>query len=221
MIRDRIPSLITVALLFILVLGTWWSAHYTMSTIEIDPPRKLTDDPDAWAYGFIMLRTNPQGQAINRLEGDYFEHYPIDDSYFMRVVQATGIQPDQPMTIGRSDEALMDEDGARITMVGNAHIHRVPTAERAALDIYSEVLVLRPDDDTVHTDEPAHVVDGRSTMDGIGMHYDNNSRELQVFSASNVKFSAQDRQERRERRAQQTQQQPSQQQDNNHDAQQP
>src|SRR5690625_1349269 len=78
MIRDRIPSLITVALLFILVLGTWWSAHYTMSTIEIDPPRKLTDDPDAWAYGFIMLRTNPQGQAINRLEGDYFEHYPID-----------------------------------------------------------------------------------------------------------------------------------------------
>jgi|SRR5690625_145452 len=195
--RDKIPSLTTVLLLVVLVLGTWWSAHYTMSTIEIDPPRKLTDDPDAWAHDFIMLRTNPSGHAVNRLEGDYMEHYPVDDSYFVQQATAISITPEKPITVGRSKEAIMDEDGARITMIGDAHVHRVPTAERKALDIYSEVLVLRPDDDTVHTDEPAHVVDGRSTMDGIGMHYSNDTRELRVFSASNVKLSGQDRQERR------------------------
>jgi len=195
--RDRLPTLVTIALLIILVAGTWWSAHYTMSTIDIDPPRRLTADPDAWAYDFIMVRTDEQGDAINRLEGDYMEHYPDDDSYFVRSAVATGLRADRPITIGRSNEALMDEDGARITMSGDAHVHRVPTPERAALDIYSEVLILRPDDDTVHTDEPAHVVDGRSTMDGIGMHYSNATRALQVFSASNVKLSGQDRQERR------------------------
>src|SRR5690625_4869789 len=134
--RDRLPSLITVALLITLVVGTWWSAHYTMSTIEIDPPRKLTHEPDAWAHDFIMLRTNPTGEATNRLEGDYFEHYPDDDSYFIVEAVATGIRPERPVTIGRSDEAVMDEDGARITMQGNAHVHRVPTEDRAALDIY-------------------------------------------------------------------------------------
>lgn len=195
--RDRLPTIVSIALLIILVIGTWWSAHYTMSTIEIDPPRRLTAEPDAWAYEFIMIRTDDTGQATSRLEGDYLEHYPDDDSYFIQTATATSLRPDRPMTIGRADEALMDEDGARITMSGDAHVHRVPTEERAALDIYSEVLILRPDDDTVHTDEPAHVVDGRSTMDGIGMHYANTTRELQVFSASNVKLSGQDRQERR------------------------
>ncbi|HLS17110.1 MAG TPA: LPS export ABC transporter periplasmic protein LptC [Paenalcaligenes sp.] len=200
--RDRLPSLITVALLITLVAGTWWSAHYTMSTIEIDPPRKLTHEPDAWADDFIMLRTDSDGAAINRLEGDYFEHYPDDDSYFIVEAVATGIRPDRPITIGRSDEAVMDDDGARITMQGNAHVHRVPTQDRAALDIYSDVLVIFPDDDVVETDEPAHIVDGRSTLDGIGMHYANATRQLQVFSASNVKLSGQDRQERRTQKQQ-------------------
>lgn len=195
--RDRLPTLVTIGLLIVLVMGTWWSAHYTMSTIEIDPPRRVTADPDAWAHDFIMVRTDEHGHAVSRLEGDYLEHYPDDDSYFIEEATATGIRPERPITIGSSNEALMDEDGARITMTGDAHVHRVPTEDRAALDIYSEVLIIRPDDDTVHTDEPAHVVDGRSTMDGIGMHYANATRELRVFSASNVKLSGQDRQERR------------------------
>ncbi len=203
--RDRLPSLITIILLIILVIGTWWSAHYTMSTIEIDPPRKLTHEPDAWAHDFVMVRTNPAGEAINRLEGDYFEHYPDDDSYYIVQAIATGIRPDRPVTIGSSDEATMDQDGTRITMQGNAHVHRVPSQDRAALDIYSEVLVIYPDEDVVETDQPAHIIDGRSTMDGIGMHYANDTRQLQVFSASNVKISGQDRQERRTQEQQDSQ----------------
>lgn len=203
--RDRLPSLITIILLIILVIGTWWSAHYTMSTIEIDPPRKLTHEPDAWAHDFVMVRTNPAGEAINRLEGDYLEHYPDDDSYYIVQAIATGIRPDRPVTIGSSDEATMDQDGTRITMQGNAHVHRVPSQDRAALDIYSEVLVIYPDEDVVETDQPAHIIDGRSTMDGIGMHYANDTRQLRVFSASNVKISGQDRQERRTQEQQDSQ----------------
>src|SRR5690625_1250628 len=165
--RDKIPTLTTILLLITLVLGTWWSAHYTMSTIEIDPPRRLTHEPDSWSYDFTMLRTDEHGNAINRLDGDYLEHYPDDDSYFIREAVATGLRADRPLTTGRSDEALMDQDGDRITMTGDAHVHRVPTPERAALDIYSDVLVLLPQEDIVHTDQPALVIDGRSTMEGI------------------------------------------------------
>src|SRR5690625_2786053 len=171
--RDRLPSLITVALLITLVAGTWWSAHYTMSTIEIDPPRKLTHEPDAWADDFIMLRTDSDGAAINRLEGDYFEHYPDDDSYFIVEAVATGIRPDRPITIGRSDEAVMDDDGARITMQGNAHVNRVPTQDRAALDIYSDVLVIFPFDDVVDTDVHVHLVESHYTIDRDIMYYVN------------------------------------------------
>src|SRR5690625_2029067 len=101
--RDRLPSFITIALLITLVIGTCWSAHYTMTCTATDTPRNLTPDTDAWADDFIMLHTNPEGEAINRLEVDYFEHYPDDDSYFIVQAVATGIRADRPITIDSSD----------------------------------------------------------------------------------------------------------------------
>jgi lipopolysaccharide export system protein LptC len=90
----------------------------------------------------------------------------------------------------------MDQDGSRITLIGDAHAQRLPDAERKPLDVRSEVLVILPDEDVVHTEEPALVVNGNSTMRGKGMRYNNTTRQLEVFSASDVKISGQDRQDR-------------------------
>lgn len=192
--KERVPAFIAVALLLSLVLGTWWAADYAQRSIPIDPPRRVTHEPDSWARDFVMVRTDETGVAINRLEGDYMQHYPDDDSYEITKVKATGQQPGSPITIGTSDTAIMDQNGARVVMTGNAHVHRLPDPiqDRPALDVTSEQLTLMPDDNLVFTDLPALVVNGKSTMNGKGMRYDNNTRQLQVFSASDVKISGQD-----------------------------
>jgi lipopolysaccharide export system protein LptC len=100
-----------------------------------------------------------------------------------------GQQPNSPVTIGTSDVAIMDQDGARVVMKGNAHVHRMPDAENPPLDVTSEQLTLLPDDNIVETNLPALVVRGNSTMNGKGMRYDNNTRQLQVYSATDVKIS--------------------------------
>ena len=195
--RERVPALIALLLLVTLVIGTWWAAEFAQRAIEIDPPRRVTHEPDSWASHFIMVRTNPEGVANNRLEGDTMMHYPDDDSYEVTNAKAVGLQPGSPITIGTSNIAIMDQDGARITMKGNAHVHRQPAPDRSALDVTSEQLTLLPDEDIVMTDQPALVVNGRSTMNGKGMRYDNNTQKLQVFSATDVKISGQDSMERR------------------------
>jgi lipopolysaccharide export system protein LptC len=86
----------------------------------------------------------------------------------------------------------MDQDGARVIMNGNAHLHRLPGPDQKSLDVKSQQLTLLPDKDVVFTNLPAVVVNGNSTMNGKGMHYDNKTRNLQVFSASDVKISGQD-----------------------------
>ena len=141
-----------------------------------------------------MIRTDPAGIAINRLEGIYMKHFPDNDSYEITKAKAIGQQPNSPITIGTSDTAVMDQNGERIVMTGNAHVHRMPGEGRAAMDVTSEVLTIRPDDNILFTDLPALVVNGNSTMNGKGMHYDNNTRQLQVFSATDVKISGQDSQ---------------------------
>lgn len=195
--RERIPTIVAMLLLMVLVIGTWWAADYTQRAVEVDPVRRITHEPDSWAQNFTLVRSNEEGVAINRLEGKHMLHYPDDDSYNITVARAVGNRANSPITIATSDTAIMDQDGARITMQGNAHVHRLPDAERKALDVSSDTLIILPDEDVVYTDIPAVVVNGNSTMRGTGMRYDNNTRQLEVYSASDVKISGQDRQERR------------------------
>lgn len=190
--RERGPALIALILLATLVVGTWWAADYARRSIPVDPPSRITHEPDSWAHDFVMIRTDPKGMAVNRLEGTTMRHYPDDDSYEVDDVRATGQQPDTPITIGTADLATMDANGTRIVMDGNAHVHRFADKDRAALDVTSEQLIMYPDDDVVETDLPARVINGQHVMHGTGMRYDNKTAQLQVFSATDVKISGQD-----------------------------
>jgi len=195
--KERLPALTALALLVSLVALTWWAADYAQRAVPIDPPARLTHEPDAWSQNIVMLRTDPKGLPINRLEGDYMEHYPDDDSYEVTQPRATGLRADSPVTVGSADRAVIDQDGLRITMHGNARLHRVADAGRAALDIYSEQIILLTDQDQAYTDLPAEVQQGRSRMNGTGMRYDNRTRQLVIHAAADVEIAAQDARSRR------------------------
>src|SRR5690606_18398516 len=113
-----------------LVIGTWWAADYARRSIPIDPPRRITHEPDSWASEFVMIRTDVNGVAINRLEGSYMSHFPDDDSYEITDAQAIGQQPGSPITIGTANMAVMDGTGDRIVMKGDAHVHRQAEKDR-------------------------------------------------------------------------------------------
>lgn len=206
--RDRLPSFVAVLLLTSLVIGTWWAADYAQRAVPIDPPRRVTHEPDHWAENFVLIRSDDNGMAINRLEGNYLEHFPDTDSYEIQQARAIGQQPGSPLTTASSDLAVMDQDGTRVVMTGNAHVHRRADAENRPLDVKSHVLTILPDEDVVFTDQPALVVHGNSTMNGTGMRYDNKTRQLEVYSSTDVKISGQDTQERRDRSSERTEKQP-------------
>lgn len=184
--RDRLPGITALALLTILVAGTWWAAHYTQSTIELDPPSRSTHEPDSWAEHFVMLRTNEQGVAINRLEGDFMQHYPDDDSYHVDKITVKIQQNENPLTTGTSDTAIMDQGGAQIQMTGNALIKRQPDENGNIFSINSAQLTLLPHEDRIHTKHPATVMNGNQTLQGKGMYYDNSTRQLRVLQNTEV-----------------------------------
>lgn len=184
--RERLPSLVALLLLTLLVISTWWAANYTLSTVALDPPPRQTHEPDAWANDFVMLRTNEDGIAINRLEGSYMLHYPDDDSYHLDEVQVAVNQIENPMITAESNSAIMDQEGARIQLIGDALIYRQPDTKGNPFSIRSEHIVLYPNQDTIETDKPAVVVNGPRTLEGIGMTYNNNTRQLHVHQASRV-----------------------------------
>jgi lipopolysaccharide export system protein LptC len=86
----------------------------------------------------------------------------------------------------------MYNGGKRIVMDKNAHMHRQPDEDTPPLDVRSEQLVILPDDDTISTTLPALVTRGQSRMNGTGMTYNNKTRQLEVFSATNVEIAPAD-----------------------------
>lgn len=187
--KERFPSLIALFLLLVLVTGSWWAADYAQRAIQTDPPRRTTHEMDAWSRDFVMLRTDPDGRPINRLEGEYAEHFPDDDSYHVTSPRAVGQRADNPITVAVSKTAVMEQGGKRIIMNGDAHVRRQPDANNDMLDVRSQQLILLPDDDVVYTDLPAEVIKGRSRMNGKGMHYNNKTRQLQVSASTDVEIA--------------------------------
>lgn len=190
--KERLPSLVAMMLLGLLVLGTWWASDYTLRSVEVDPPRRITHERDSWSDHFVMVRTSPTGRAINRLEGTSMEHFPDTDAYEITEPRAASQPDDSPMTLGSARRGTLDQHGDRIVLNGDAHLQRLPDADHQLLDIRSSQLIIEPNLDLIHTDQPAVVINGRSTLRGRGMRYDSRTRQLTVYASSDVKISGKD-----------------------------
>jgi len=187
--KDRFPTVASVVILTALVVGTWFAAEYTQRAVELDAPAKQTHEPDSWGKVLVMLRANDDGMAISRIEGEYMEHFPDDDSYDIIAPRAMSVKPDNPTLIGTSQMATVLDEGNRIIMKKDALVMRLATEETDPLNVSSEEITLLMDKDVAFTDLPALAIRERSTLKGVGMRYDNKTGELKVFEATDVEIA--------------------------------
>lgn len=192
--KERFALIISIGILFILVASTWWAADYAQRAVDIDPPSRMTHEPDNWAKKLVLLRTDQQGQVYQRLEGDLMEHFPDDNSYELLKPRAFALRPENPLVIATSRIATIYEDGDRIVMKGDAVVLRLGDSERQPLNFRSDELTLLVKQDITYTDLPAIAISGRSRMSGMGMRYNNASQTLDVFKSTDVDIAAKDSQ---------------------------
>ena len=190
--KERASIVVSLIILLSLVMGTWWAADYSQRAVEIDPPSRLTHEPDTWAKKIVLLRTDEKGIVIHRLEGDLMEHVPDDKSYELIAPRAFGLKPENPLTVATSRIAVIYDEGNRIIMRGDAVVLRLGDAERQPLNFRSEELTLLVKEDVSYTDLPAVATSGRSRMSGTGMRFNNATQQLDVFKSTDVDIAPKD-----------------------------
>lgn len=187
--RDRFPTIASVVILASLVVGTWFAAQQTQRAVALNAPAKQTHEPDSWGKTMLMLRTDETGKPISRIEGDYMEHFPDDDSYDIHYPRAFSIKPDQPTLVGTARLATVLDDGNRIVMKEDALVMRLANERSEPLNVSSQEITLLINEDVAYTDLPATAVRNRSTLKGVGMRYDNKTGELKVFDSTDVEIA--------------------------------
>ncbi|MBZ1349791.1 LPS export ABC transporter periplasmic protein LptC [Alcaligenaceae bacterium LF4-65] len=190
--KERASIIVSLFILVTLVLGTWWAADYSQRAVEIDPPSRITHEPDTWAKKIVLLRTDEKGFVIHRLEGDLMEHFPDDKSYELISPRAFALKPENPLTVATSRMAVIYDEGNRIIMRGDAVILRLGDAERQPLNFRSDELTLLVKEDLSYTDLPAIATSGRSRMSGVGMRFNNATQQLDVFKSTDVDIAPKD-----------------------------
>ena len=187
--KERFPTITSIIILSALVVGTWFGAQYTQRAVDIDAPAKKTHEPDSWGKVMTLIRTNESGLAVSRIEGEYMEHFPDDDSYDIIQPRAFSLNPGNPTMVATSQLATVLDDGNRVVMKNNAVLMRLADAERQPLNVTSEKITMLLAQDVAFTDQPALAIHGRSTLNGVGMHYNNKSGELRVLRSTDVEIA--------------------------------
>lgn len=190
--KDKIPAIVAIAILLLLLLGTRWAVEYAEKSIPIDPPAPKNNTPSAISGNFVMLTSDENNHPDMRLEGKHFRYFSDDESYEFDDPKSISQKVDQPRMTGTADLARLTDDGDTVKLTGNAHLHRVATEDESQLDIYSEELYIYPNRDFVESFVPTTVVQGKSTLKGTGMTYNNKTRQLHVTSRTDATLSPED-----------------------------
>jgi len=200
--KERASIVVSIIILALLVMGSWWAVDQSQRAVQIDPPSRLTHERDTWAQKIVLVRTNDKGIVIHRLEGDLMEHFPDDKSYELHSPLAYTLKEENPLTVATSKIAFIYDEGNRIVMRGDAVLLRLGDDERQPLNFRSEEITMLVDKDLAYTDLPAVATSGRSRMSGVGMRFNNATQQLDVFQSTDVDIAPKDQRESNEPPAQ-------------------
>jgi lipopolysaccharide export system protein LptC len=117
-------------------------------------------------------------------------HYPDDDTtelFSPRVLQA---KPQQPRFSVRAERGQLSRDGDEIFLYGDVLLVRDASADQPEARMTTEFLHVLRERSLVRTDRVVKIVEGGRSLQGRGMEYNNESRELVLRSNVVARFAA-------------------------------
>jgi len=168
-----------------LALGSLWIVEVMQRKSGDMFPAPQRSEPDYYVEKFNFVRMGPSGEAHYILTGARMTHNPLDNSYFIeRPVMHSYGKGRAPM-LSRSDTATVSNDSTEVHMHDNVLVDRPASATSPHFQLRTTYLLALPDADIIKTPDPVQIIQGNSTLTGVGMFADNATGEFRL--AGNVK----------------------------------
>jgi lipopolysaccharide export system protein LptC len=192
-LRDRrLPAATVIIALAagITQLLLWWLGPVPQAHRFVGPPRS--------GYTLIDARVteyNVDGQPGMRVQSPQIERREGDESLYLNspTFQMPARQPGVPEWQGESLYGWINKPGTLLKLQGPVFIHRPAFVDlhgvaQPETAIHTSDVTAWPKEDRMETAEPAHIVQGARTMDGIGMRANLDDNHLELLDASHIVF---------------------------------
>ncbi|MFA6228826.1 MAG: LPS export ABC transporter periplasmic protein LptC [Rhodanobacter sp.] len=168
----------------------WWLGPAPQTHDFVGPPRS--------GYTLINAKVteyNVDGQPGMRVQSPHIERREGDDSLYLNspTFQMPAKQPGVPEWQGESLYGWVNKPGTLLKLQGPVFIHRPAYTDphgttQPETTMHTSEVTAWPKEDRMETAEPAHIVQGARTMDGIGMRANLDDNHLELLDASHIVF---------------------------------
>ncbi|WP_281523513.1 LPS export ABC transporter periplasmic protein LptC [Turicimonas muris] len=183
--RDRLTSIIAVALLLTLVGMSYW---YSVKA-EMEGQGHLSDlnSPDFIAHDITVTKFDKSGGASYKVFAKRIDHYS-DGHATAEFPEYYSLNPNEPQVTARSDSGEMVSGGETLHFYNNVDIRQQAHGDKPASRLETSQLDAYPDEDVYSSDKPVTLTRGSDISKGIGMDFDNVERTFKLRSRVQSEF---------------------------------
>ena len=142
------------------------------------PTAARRHDPDYYVVNFTTTTYNAEGAAETRMSAERMVHYPDDDTTELHEPRVLQSKPNEPRYSVRAERGQLSRDGDEVFLYGGVLLVREASEHGPEARMTTEFLHILRDRSLVRTDKEVKIVEGRRSLEGRGMEYNNLSREL-------------------------------------------
>lgn len=199
MTADRIRVWLGVALLGLVMLGSFWIYEVMRRQSEDEAANaKNRSEPDYYVENFNFVRLSQSKQTNYRVTGEKLIHYPREDEFEIVQPRIVGIDQEKtPMTI-RAERAIVKQKVQeksqskpedQIHMQGNVLVERSKSDQDGHLTMATSSLILFPDSERMRTSEQITMTTARANITANGMEADNSTQKIRLLNKVQISIA--------------------------------
>lgn len=163
----------------------WWYQPQAKVNDFVGPPRS-----GYVLHNFVLDSWDELGKFSFKLTAPQLDRREGDDSLYLiapNFVFPSKV-PDTPDWTGNSQYGWVNSGGDLLKLQGDVHMHRIAYLDNAPVQMDSSDMTAWPKENRVATDARATVVQGSSTMTGVGMRANLDVKHLELLNDSHSTF---------------------------------
>ncbi|MFC5582363.1 LPS export ABC transporter periplasmic protein LptC [Rhodanobacter terrae] len=156
----------------------WWLGPTARTNDFVGPPRSGYTLTNA-----KVIEYNLDGQPGFRLQAPHLERREGDESLYLNspTFQLPAKQAGVPDWQGESLYGWVNKGGTLLKLQGPVLMHRPAFGTTPATDMHTSDVTAWPKENRLETAAPAQIVQGASTISGVGMRANLNNKHLELL----------------------------------------
>ena len=180
--------------IFLALAATSWGLNQYIQRGRPGQGIQGDSGPNAIIENPKIIRTDARGQAQYRLDAKRIVHSQQSDRSVIDEPVMVSLSVDRPKTTLWADQAVATDQQNQIDLQGNVVIQRDAFDGQPPAKITTSRATVFVHEERAMTDAPVLVQRGLSTLQGIGMRFDQKTQKIEIVSESRMVMPKEKRQ---------------------------